>query len=71
MGELNGASLGQVQVAARPARGAGHRLFLTFLLCTIAVTAIAVVVVATTMGQTTVALVVGLVSAAFFAGMMS
>lgn len=46
------------------------RRLLTFLLCMIAVTAIAAVVTASAMGQSTMALAIGLVSAAFFAGMI-
>lgn len=57
--------------AARRAQGASHRLLLSFLLATIGITAIVAVVVAAAMGQSTVAIIVGLVAAAFFAGMVS
>ena len=55
----------------RPGRQApaatGHG-FLAFLQCAIALTAIVAVVGAVLMGQTTVALIIGIVSGAFFAG---
>lgn len=54
--------------APRRAHGAGHNRLLTALMCTIAVTAIVAVVTAAAMGQPTVALIIGLASAAFFFG---
>lgn len=53
-----------------PRRTPAHGLWLLFFLFAIALTAIAAVVTATMMGQPTVALVIGLLSAAFFAGML-
>jgi hypothetical protein len=67
MGGADGRSLKPAQVARRT----HTRPLLSFLLYAIALTAITAVVVATAMGQSTVALVVGLVSAAFFAGILS
>ena len=55
----------------RQAPRAGARWLLSYLLYAIFVTAVAAVVVAAAMGQSTLALVVGLVSAAFFAGILS
>lgn len=69
MGGPGGGSLKQAQ-AVRRAHGGGNRWLLSFLLFAIGVTAIVAVVVAAAMGQTTVAMIVGLVSAAFFAGML-
>lgn len=69
MSGVNGSSLKPASPAPR-VQGASHRLLLSFLLCTIGLTAIVAVVVAAAMGQSTVAMIVGLVSAAFFAGML-
>lgn len=52
----------------RQAAAANGRWFLTLLQCAIALTAIVAVIGATMMGQSTVALVIGLISGAFFAG---
>lgn len=54
----------------RPVHQSGTRWALTLFLFLIAVIAVAAVVAAATMGQPTVALVLGLVSAAFFAGII-
>lgn len=54
--------------APRRVHGTGHSWMLSFLLLTIAVTAIVAVLAALAMGQATVALIIGLVSAAFFFG---
>lgn len=70
MGGAEGGSLMRAP-AARRVRGSNNRWLLNFLLCTIAVTAVTVVVAAAMLGQSTVALVVALVSAAFFAGLLS
>lgn len=59
----------QVQ-AVRAVRGTPTRWLLITSLWMIAVVAIIAVVAATAMGQPTAALVIGLVSGAFFAGMM-
>lgn len=56
--------------AVRAVRGTPTRWLLTTLLCVIGLASIVAVVAATAMGQPTAALVIGLVSGAFFAGMM-
>lgn len=70
MGATGDGSLKPAHGAQR-AHAANTRWLLSFLLCLIGLTAITAVVVAAAMGQSTVALIVGLVSAAFFAGLMS
>lgn len=57
---------------SRPVRRdrSGGRWLLTIFLCTVAVMAIVAVMAASAMGQSTVAMAIGLVSAAFFAGML-
>lgn len=53
-----------------PRTRTGGRWLLPFLLCMFAVMAIVAVVAASVMGQSTVAMAIALVSAAFFAGML-
>lgn len=69
MSGANESSLNRAE-AVPAVHGTSTRWLLNILLCTIGLAAIVAVVAATTMGQPTAALVIGLVSAAFFAGMM-
>lgn len=69
MGRAGENTLNQAQ-AVRAGRAATTHWLLTTLLCLMGVAAIVAVVAATALGQPTAALVIGLVSGAFFAGMM-
>lgn len=57
--------------SARRATGSTTRWLTYFLLFAIGVTAIVAVVGAVAMGHTTVALIIGLIAGAFFAGILS
>lgn len=69
MSGVNGRQLKPAAPAPR-VQGGSHRLLLGYLLCAIGLTAIVAVVVAAAMGQSTVALVIALVTGAVFAGML-